>query len=88
MNFTAWQQVEVLVIDEISMVDAEFLDWYMSNVPDNVQLLVCGDFIQLPPVPDKQGSLNTPNFALSCVAAARRLDAPVAASASSSTCRW
>ena len=30
-NFTAWRQVEVLVIDEISMVDAEFLDWYMST---------------------------------------------------------
>lgn len=50
-----WKKVKTLVIDEISMVDAEFFDWYMANVPRVVQLLLCGDFVQLPPVPDKQG---------------------------------
>jgi hypothetical protein len=28
-----WRKVKVLVVDEISMVDAEFLDWYLSQVP-------------------------------------------------------
>ena len=28
-----WHRVKVLVVDEISMVDGEFLDWYMANVP-------------------------------------------------------
>jgi len=68
-----WRCVRALVIDEISMVDAEFLDWYMNSVPD-VQLLFCGDYEQLPPVPDKQGSLNNEEHLHNCVAAARRKD--------------
>ena len=28
-----WRKVKVLVVDEISMVDAEFFDWYLSQVP-------------------------------------------------------
>ena len=69
-----WSQIRVLVIDEISMVDAEFLDWYMVHVPDEVQLVFCGDFVQLPPVPDKQGTLNSDSHLNNCVAAARRKD--------------
>ena len=40
------------------------------------KLVFCGDFIQLPPVPDKQGSLDNSQHAHACVAAARRQDAP------------
>ena len=66
-----WRSVKVLVIDEISMVDAEFFDYYRSNVPAGVQLVMCGDFAQLPPVPDKQGSLNSEEFLRNCIYAAR-----------------
>ena len=72
----AWSRLRVFVIDEVSMVDAEFLDWYMSAVPHGVQLVFCGDFVQLPPVPDKQGSLYSEDHLHSCIAAARRKDAP------------
>ena len=41
-----YSKVRVLVVDEISMVDAEFLDWYMASVPRGVQLIFCGDFEQ------------------------------------------
>jgi len=58
MSTTAWSKVKVLVIDEISMVDAEFFDWYMLKVPPKVQIILCGDFAQLPPVPQKQESLD------------------------------
>mmetsp|Transcript_16748 Transcript_16748/g.53174 ORF Transcript_16748/g.53174 Transcript_16748/m.53174 type:complete len:275 (+) Transcript_16748:437-1261(+) len=69
-------QMECLVIDEISMVDAEFLDWWAAQLPHPVQLILCGDFSQLPPVPDKQQSLDSDGFLRRCVAAARRQDAP------------
>jgi hypothetical protein len=63
-------------------VDAEFLDWFIStvydikadNVPRDFQLIFCGDFVQLPPVPDKQGSLHTPGHLENCIRAARRKD--------------
>ncbi|KAF4623088.1 hypothetical protein D9613_002070 [Agrocybe pediades] len=57
-----WQNTEVLVIDEISMVDATLFDnlEYIArkirrnNQPfGGIQLILCGDFFQLPPVPDK-----------------------------------
>ena len=41
-----------------------------------MKLVFCGDFIQLPPVPDKQGRLDNSQHAHACVAAARRQDAP------------
>ena len=48
---------------------------YMANVPTpQVQLIFCGDYEQLPPVPDKQGSLNSAEHLGNCVAAARRKD--------------
>jgi len=53
------------------MVDAEFFDYYLCNVPAGVQLVMCGDFAQLPPVPDKQGSLNSEEFLRNCIYAAR-----------------
>lgn len=56
---TTWRKCRCLVIDEISMVDAEFFD-KMEGVAravrkskavfGGIQLVVCGDFLQLPPV--------------------------------------
>ncbi|PAA64715.1 hypothetical protein BOX15_Mlig016105g4 [Macrostomum lignano] len=55
----AWRRCRHLVIDEISMVDAEFFDCLdvvartlrRSREPfGGIQLVLCGDFLQLPPV--------------------------------------
>ncbi|KAF3918126.1 hypothetical protein ABW21_db0209777 [Orbilia brochopaga] len=56
-----WQRTKVLIIDEISMVDADLFD-KLENVArqlkndgrpfGNIQLIVTGDFFQLPPVPE------------------------------------
>ena len=54
-----WREVDVLVIDEISMLSSSFLDklsFVASRARNDrrpfggVQLVVCGDFYQLPPV--------------------------------------
>lgn len=47
-----WHKIKVIVIDEISMVDAEFFDWYYEHIPNRhqKQFILCGDFMQLPPV--------------------------------------
>jgi ATP-dependent DNA helicase PIF1 len=55
-----WKQAAVLVIDEISMLEGQLLDKLdfvarqvrgIHNVPfGGVQLIMCGDFFQLPPV--------------------------------------
>ncbi|RLV89578.1 ATP-dependent DNA helicase PIF1 [Spathaspora sp. JA1] len=54
-----WRSVKVLVIDEISMIDGKLLnnlnaiakDLRRNNAPfGGIQLVVCGDFHQLPPV--------------------------------------
>ena len=54
-----WREVDVLVIDEISMMAGKFLDnlsFIASRARNDrrpfggVQLVVCGDFFQLPPV--------------------------------------
>jgi ATP-dependent exoDNAse (exonuclease V) alpha subunit len=54
-----WKQIRVLVIDEISMVCAEFLEWYAeaTMAGHRIQVVLCGDFAQLPPVPENQGSM-------------------------------
>ena len=58
-NRDGWQKVKRLVIDEISMVDGEFFDELESvarkvrgsKLPfGGIQLIICGDFLQLPPV--------------------------------------
>ncbi len=49
-NKDMWRKVRTLVIDEISMVDAEFLEWYWATLKDinpHIQLIVCGDFFQV-----------------------------------------
>ncbi|XP_066916281.1 ATP-dependent DNA helicase PIF1-like isoform X2 [Clytia hemisphaerica] len=57
-----WKRCEILIIDEISMVDAEFFDKLEEvarHVRKNdrpfggIQLVLCGDFLQLPPVTKK-----------------------------------
>lgn len=54
-----WKQVETLIIDEISMIQGELLDKLnhiaqsikRNNLPfGNIQLVLVGDFLQLPPV--------------------------------------
>jgi len=57
-NKKKWRALKVLVIDEVSMIDAsflEFLDVNVRNVRGNgneafggLQLIFCGDFCQLP----------------------------------------
>uniref|UniRef100_A0A060SZQ7 ATP-dependent DNA helicase PIF1 n=1 Tax=Blastobotrys adeninivorans TaxID=409370 RepID=A0A060SZQ7_BLAAD len=58
-----WKNVKVLVVDEISMIDGTLLDKLnevakqirKKNAPfGGIQLVVTGDFYQLPPVPDGQ----------------------------------
>jgi ATP-dependent DNA helicase PIF1 len=56
----AWRQLEVLVVEEISMISGEFFDRLSKVVCvirenedkafGGIQLIVCGDFLQLPPV--------------------------------------
>lgn len=57
-----WMELKVLIIDEISMVDGQLLDKleYIGRMIKNnnkpfggIQVILCGDFYQLPPVPDK-----------------------------------
>jgi ATP-dependent DNA helicase PIF1 len=57
-----WQRTKVLIIDEISMVDGDLFDkleQIARSLRNNgmpfggIQLVVTGDFFQLPPVPEK-----------------------------------
>jgi ATP-dependent DNA helicase PIF1 len=73
-NKKQWRSIDVLIIDEISMIDADFFDTMediatqircaediRSGVARNklppfggIQLVLCGDFLQLPPVDKSQ----------------------------------
>jgi ATP-dependent DNA helicase PIF1 len=68
-----WQITEVLIIDEISMIDGDLfdsIDQCARIVRDSkkpfggIQLVICGDFFQLPPVPerDSNGKMIAPTF--------------------------
>ena len=57
-----WMRTKVLVVDEVSMVDGELFDKLESiarQLRNNgrpfggIQLVITGDFFQLPPVPDR-----------------------------------
>lgn len=59
-----WKKLKVLIIDEISMLDAELFDkleWLAREIRMNffpfgkIQLVLVGDFCQLPPINDKSG---------------------------------
>lgn len=54
-----WRSAKVLVVDEVSMLEAEFFDKMEkvarivrdSHLPfGGIQIILCGDFLQLPPV--------------------------------------
>lgn len=59
---TKWMRTKVLIIDEISMVDGELFD-KLENIAriirgngrpfGGIQLVITGDFFQLPPVPER-----------------------------------
>ncbi|EDO17699.1 hypothetical protein Kpol_1033p2 [Vanderwaltozyma polyspora DSM 70294] len=59
----SWRNTRVLIIDEISMIDGKFLDKLeelarrirKNNKPfGGIQLVLTGDFFQLPPVPKRE----------------------------------
>jgi ATP-dependent DNA helicase PIF1 len=59
-----WLRTKVLIIDEVSMVDGELFDKLEAiarlvkksgKIFGGLQLVVTGDFFQLPPVPDVKG---------------------------------
>jgi len=61
-----WVKTKVLIIDEVSMVDGDFFDYLESigrqlkdlNRPfGGIQLVLCGDFLQLPPVSKNKEAL-------------------------------
>lgn len=61
-NVLKWTKTKVLIIDEISMVDADFYDKLEAVARKlranekpwgGIQIVATGDFFQLPPVPDQ-----------------------------------
>ena len=62
-----WRSIEVLVLDEIGMLEADFLDWldvYVRkarrrplDVFGGIQLIFVGDFAQLGPIAGRGHSL-------------------------------
>ncbi|CDR46033.1 CYFA0S21e01288g1_1 [Cyberlindnera fabianii] len=59
-----WKRTKALIVDEISMLDGNFLDKLDQvargvrevDLPfGGIQVVLTGDFFQLPPVPNKQG---------------------------------
>ncbi|KAA8900265.1 hypothetical protein TRICI_006227 [Trichomonascus ciferrii] len=61
-NMRKWRTVKVLIVDEVSMIDGELFDKleYVARkvrrkeTPfGGIQLVLTGDFFQLPPVPEK-----------------------------------
>jgi ATP-dependent DNA helicase PIF1 len=69
-NKEMWKEVNTLVLDEVSMIDAEFLDWYFESVKrlcKKVQVILIGDFHQIPPVGETRSrSLNSKSYLDDC----------------------
>lgn len=67
-----WQRLDLLIVDEVSMIDPDFFTAVdrvaraVRRQPDapfgNLQLLLCGDFFQLPPVLPKMRDPAQPSF--------------------------
>ncbi|CDK28314.1 unnamed protein product [Kuraishia capsulata CBS 1993] len=64
---TRWEKTKVLVIDEISMINGELLDKLNAIAKKlrkntkpfgGIQLVVCGDFFQLPPVSSRDSEVS------------------------------
>ena len=54
------KSVRAVVIDEVSMVDAEFFDWWVCSLPyPTPQIVLVGDFFQLPPVDGSKHNSDT-----------------------------
>ena len=69
-NRQMWEQVRVIIVDETSMVCAEFLDWYYASIESmcDPQVIFVGDFSQLPPVADKYAkSLQSTSYLEQCI---------------------
>ncbi|KAG7359861.1 PIF1-like helicase [Nitzschia inconspicua] len=68
-----WKQLEVMVLDEVSMVSGEFFD-HLSRVVSEIrndprpfggiQLVVCGDFLQLSPITPRKSEVEQMMIAL------------------------
>ncbi|RKU42836.1 hypothetical protein DL546_009919 [Coniochaeta pulveracea] len=67
-----WLRTKVLIMDEVSMVDGELFDKLSQigrTIRNNgrpwggIQLVITGDFFQLPPVPDHGGKQRESKFA-------------------------
>ncbi|SCU86897.1 LAME_0D08064g1_1 [Lachancea meyersii CBS 8951] len=71
-NSERWKRTSVLIVDEVSMIDGRFLDKmdYVArdvrrtpNKPfGGIQLVLTGDFFQLPPVADRDPRAERPTF--------------------------
>ena len=59
-NASEIARVRAVVIDEVSMLDAEYFDYYFCAFRSTVQWVLCGDFHQLSPVGHSSHSLHDP----------------------------
>ena len=68
-----WKSLKILVLDEVSMVSGEFFDSLSVIVSDirkdprpfgGIQLVVCGDFLQLSPIAPRRGEVDQMTLAL------------------------
>jgi hypothetical protein len=79
-NEKKWKALECLIIDEVGMLSADFLDWLDWNVRQirhrplepfgGIQLIFVGDFAQLGPVPGSLSLKKTPNSRTTAAATA------------------
>jgi ATP-dependent DNA helicase PIF1 len=63
-----WRRLRTMVLDEVSMISGEFFDNLSSVVCairgekngkafGGIQLIICGDFLQLPPIPKRKNDI-------------------------------
>ncbi|CEP62043.1 DNA helicase LALA0_S04e06458g [Lachancea lanzarotensis] len=71
-NSERWKRTSVLIVDEVSMIDGRFLDKMDYEARDvrrnptkpfgGIQVVLTGDFFQLPPVADRDPRSERPTF--------------------------